>query len=173
MSHIPDIRNPIDEPLYKNTQGSYEPKENAYYQGYLNDRDAEFLAGYDYCIETVIRNFFYNLDLNMDEMEEGGYDYQRLHRFNEHYSEYLKSIDEGKEFDLESISDSNIRLLISIIDSLFDYAECDRDEIGTSMIDNMSDDEYDEAVEKYKAGYRNILVKEPKNNDSNQETDSE
>ena len=46
MSSFPDIRNPINEPLYKNTKGAQElPKENSYYQGFLNEYDANYLAG--------------------------------------------------------------------------------------------------------------------------------
>ena len=160
MSRIPDVRNPFEEELYQNTKGAHsEPQPNAYYQGLLNEQDASQLFGFDYAIDTTVRNFFFNLDISMDDLEECGFDYNRLHRFNEHYVDYLKALDDGDDFDFESITDTQIRLLLIVIDGQFEYAESERDMLGTSLIDSMDDEEYAECTDKYKAGYKNILLR--------------
>lgn len=156
MSYIPNIREIIKKPL--TSLGKEE--ENGYYQGYLDDQRAEFLAGYDYAVEEIFTNFFYNLDVYLDRLDECGFDDVRLDKF----SKVFEDFQENEEFDIENVQDTSVRLLLTLIECFQDWAEMERDEVGVSLIESMSDEEYEECVEKYKAGYKNTLVKreEPK-----------
>jgi len=163
MSSFADIRNPRVENLFKGTTGAKALEgddKNLYYQGYLNDADAHYLCGYDYAVEEVLTNAFYNLENKLDDLEECGFDQQRLTNFERHYSDYLKSLEEGeRDFDFESVSDHQIRLLLIVIDSVLDYAEMQRDEMGCSMIDSLDDSEREEIRDKVDKGYKNPLIR--------------
>lgn len=71
MSYIPDCRN-----------------DENYNQKYLNDKDREFVRGYDWCTEEVVDNFFNNMDVYFDE------DSHLLHLLNEKLPEHLKDEEE-------------------------------------------------------------------------------
>ena len=158
MSYIPDIRDPF-EPDFTGQKTDAEKEENAYYQGYLNEKDAEYIAGYDYAVEVMFESFFYNLDIYTDEHEDCGFDDQRLASFNRHFSDFIQKENTSEPLDLETIEDSHIRLLLSMYRSFHHYAEMERDEIGTGLIEGMEEADYDDCREKCKQGYKNILLR--------------
>jgi len=145
MSHIPDMR--------EKEEGSY------YYQGYLDEQSANYLAGYDYAMEDTIDSFFYNLEIYLDELEECGFDDQRLKAFEKHYTEFRQLEGTNDPIDLNTIEDSQIKLVLTLIRGLIDYAEMERDEIGTSLIDSMSDEELKKTVDDYNKGYKNLVLR--------------
>ena len=161
MSYIPDIRNPIEEPLYKNTKGGQEEvnTENDYYQGILSEEDANYLAGFDYAVEDVLEGFLFNLEMYLDDLEECGFDDIRLGNFDRHFKEFIEKERSGEPLDLDTIKDTQIRLIFTLFRKFHNYAEMSRDEMGTSMIDSMSDEQYEECKKKYKDGYKNALLR--------------
>lgn len=161
MSYIPDIRNPKIETLYKNTEGAkdIDGKENPYFQGYLDDKSAEFLAGYDWAIEKIFDSFFYNLDIYADELDEVGFDDVRIKNFDKFYVDFLEKEYTDSPIEIDSIKDSKIALILAIYRAFKDYAEGERDELGVSMIESMSEADYKASRERYKAGYKNAVLR--------------
>lgn len=122
MTYIPDCRNDgrIDE---------------AYNQKYLNDQDAEFVAGYDWCRIHSIENFFDNIDIYETEFED-----------NKEVRFY------------ELLEDDTIREKLKA--AMVHYSEMERDELITSMIENMNDEEFEKIKEEIDEGKReNCLAK--------------
>lgn len=121
MSYIPDCRN-----------------DEAYNQKYLNQRDKDEIFGYDWCTEMVVDMFFDNLELIDNDyvvhlLETELPEYER-----EEY-DWIPTIDKDREPEKREV-----RTIADLIRStLLDYIESSRDEVITSMIDNMDDDEYE------------------------------
>ena len=161
MSIIPNIRDKFVKPLFENTKVGKEmlenPEPNAYYQGNLDEESASYIAGYDHVVEEVLPNFFQNLIMYLDQFEECGFDDQRVSALNNHLTEFLALEKTDTPLDLDTISDSQIRLVLTIIRTFWSYAEMERNDIGTSFIESMSDEERAECQDKCKAGYKNFL----------------
>lgn len=111
-----------------------------YNQKYLNEKDKEFLIGYDYNTEKIVDNFFDNLEYLdcdylleflaqeiPDEMKET---YEMVHSFSE---------------DSENVGE--MREVVTYTDfirsKLLEHIECERDHMIKSMIDNMDSEEYE------------------------------
>ena len=118
MSYIPNVREKMTTPLTAKSVS----KPNAYWQGYLNDEDAEFVAGFDWAITIVARLFFDNLDIY-----EGGTPDIGVEDINLSLPEYFE-----KHPDKLNVFRS----------CLFDYAEAERNELVVSMLDDMGEEEY-------------------------------
>lgn len=123
MSYIPDCRT-----------------DEYYNEKYLNDKDKEFVAGFDWCVEMAVDNFFNN--------EMNGL------TFPETYLGHILSKklpeDLQKEYEMEyTFNDlkTEIRKVETYADliraKILEWIETQRDELITSMIDNMNDDEYE------------------------------
>ena len=123
MSYIPDCRN-----------------DENYNEKYLNNFDKEFVRGYDWCVEMSVDNFFDNLDIYF------GDDSHIMHLLNEELPENMR-----EEYEIErTFADENARVekrdVKTYVDlfrsKILDYIEMERDELITSMIDNMDEQEY-------------------------------
>jgi len=137
---IRDARNKYDVDF----SGKQKDEPNPYYEGYLNKEDSEFIAGMDY----VMNN---ELDVFIGRLDDFAYDFFKV-GFNVHnvdveivcsdkgYDDYTK--EEKKTMSPET------RILLMFLDKFIDVVECTRDEMITSMIDNMDDDEYKENFKK-------------------------
>lgn len=141
MSYIPDTRRTYSK-LYGKT------KENSYYEGYLNDKDAEYVAGFDWVTDLVLRNFFH------EDNAEDAYDVlienvENISK-NEHLIKYLEALSSDDKKDIIKA----IKFLV------LDHIEMDRDELITSMIDSMDDDEFAKLKEAYNNGRRNSVLKQ-------------
>lgn len=145
MSYIPPIRERQIESVYAGTKGSNGLKENGYWQGFLNDDDTRFLQGYDWASEQTLRNFFYNLDtyaddlaraFGIDEIDLGSDDAIAV-IFND------KDMDDYSDEEWNAIP-VHTRVMAVIKACLEHWMEMDRDELGTSMIDSMSETEYEQ-----------------------------
>ena len=146
MSSFPDMRE-------KKEEGNY------YYQGYLDEERVHYLAGYDYAVEDMLDTFLYNLDVYQDELDECGFDDQRLRAFEECYTQFIQLEGTNDPLDLETIGDNSIKLLLTFVRCFWHWAEMHRDEMGTSLIDSMSDEELKEAKRKYDSGYKNHILR--------------
>lgn len=104
MSYIPDCR----------TDGYYNEK-------YLNSRDKEFVKGFDWCVDVVLKSFMANLDIYTSDLETKGVDINVVTYFENHE-------DVAQKFS----------------ECLQNYAEMERDVLITSMIDSMEVNEYKE-----------------------------
>lgn len=129
MSYIPDCRN-----------------DENYNEKYLNNFDKEFVRGYDWCVEMSVDNFFDNLDIYF------GDDSHIMHLLNEELPENMR-----EEYEIErTFADENARVekrdvktYVDLLRSkILDYIEMERDELITSMIDNMDEQEYAEIKAK-------------------------
>ena len=129
MSYIPDCRN-----------------DENYNEKYLNNFDKEFVRGYDWCVEMSVDNFFDNLDIYF------GDDSHIMHLLNEELPENMR-----EEYEIErTFADENARVekrdvktYVDLLRSkILDYIEMERDELITSMIDNMDEQEYSEIKAK-------------------------
>ena len=104
---------------------SYFPdcRTDEYYnQKYLTQRNKDFVAGYDYALEQV-QNLFNNLEVFPD---------------------------------LEQLLDDNVALVkehkVDMVQTCIeDWAEMNRDELITSMIDSMDENEYQEIKQRVDA----------------------
>lgn len=141
MSYIPDTRRTYSK-LYGKT------KENSYYEGYLNDKDAEYVAGFDWVTDLVLRNLFH--EGNAEDV------YDILVENVENISKNEKLI-----VDLKTLPNDDRKDIVKAIKFLvLDHIEMDRDELITSMIDNMDDDEFAKLKEAYNNGRRNSVLKQ-------------
>lgn len=165
MSSVPDsIRSPYCKPRFQNTKGStQETRPNFYYEGNLSESDASYLAGFDWAVEMGVKNFFENIDTYFDELEECGIDDIRLSKLNKAISDYFETKKAGKDFDLDQLTDSQVRLAITLLDSMLHWLEIQRDELGVTMIENTDDETLAENVDKCKAGYKNIVLRQNEN----------
>lgn len=162
MTFIPDVRN-----KKKITPFGKTDMENGYWHGYLDNKDLEFMTGYDYCAEMVVSNFFNNLGvfstdikdaLSLFNLSEGNNedeeDISEIEEFFENIDNKVllttKSLDEFSDNEI-AVMDKYTRLFKTIKDCLLNWIELERDELGVSMIEGMDEKEYKrikEAVDK-------------------------
>ena len=128
-----------------NDEMSFIPncREDEYYnQKYLTGEDKEFIRGYDWCTEMVVDNFFDNFfDVDNDFIR---------HYLSQKVPDYLK-----KEYDMifsfhpyaengeEHRETRKIETYEDILRyKMLEWIERRRDEMITSMIDDMCDEEF-------------------------------
>lgn len=127
MSRIPDCRT-----------------DEYYNQKYLNEKDSEFIRGFDWCAEMAMDNFFDNIE---DFFSNDSY---VMHTLNTEIPEVdHEKYDWSNSFIEE---DTEIRVIKTYLDrlraNLIYWVENHRDELITSMIDGMDEDEYNKIREK-------------------------
>lgn len=119
--------------------------DEGYNEKYLNQKDKEFLRGFDWCVEMAVDNFFDN-DMG-DLASEGDYLGHILcgkvpeEMQEEYIMEHTVAGEEDEKRKVETYADL-IRMKI------LEWIEMERDELITSMIDNMDDDEYEQIKAK-------------------------
>lgn len=128
---------------------SYIPecREDEYYnQKYLTGNDKEFVRGYDWCVEQAVDNFFDNFDccdsdylevyLSKEVPEDMRYEYQMENTFP-------YPGEEGKP------EDRKVETYLDLIRyELLCWIEHRRDDLIVSMIESMSDEEYEKIKSK-------------------------
>ena len=119
MSYIPDCR----------TDEFYNDKN-------LNEKDKEFVRGYDWCTECAADTFFDNLDVFF------GDDSHLMHVLNEELPQGLKEKYEfertyGVDKKTETREVTTYGDLLRV--RLLEYIESERDELIISMVDGASD----------------------------------
>ena len=112
-------------------------EENGYFEGNLNEKDSEFIRGFDWCAEMSVTNFFDNLfDIFPQESFLG-------HTLAERLPEYMKNEYEVTYRFPENEPDSKKKRKIVVEtyadllrEELLNWIESDRDESIVSMLDN-------------------------------------
>lgn len=129
MTYIPDCRT-----------------DEYYNEKYLNKYDKEFVRGYDWCDEMAVDNFFDNLDVYFDS------DSYIMHLLNEKLPKEMREeyeVERTYTEDDNKIEKRKVKTYADLLRSrILDYIEMERDELITSLIDNMDEEEYAEIKAK-------------------------
>lgn len=88
--------------------------DEAYNEKYLNDRDKEFVSGYDWAVREIAESFFSNLEI---------------------YPELEKILMDNMAIIMNGKADI-------LKDCITDFLEMQRNELITSMLDSYSEEEY-------------------------------
>ena len=120
MSYTPDCRN-----------------DESYNQRFLGDKDKEFIRGFDWCAEEAVDNFF---DNHYDD-DTGEY---LDHILTQQVPEHLRKMYTMEHtFDDRADEERTVETYADLIRfELLRWIETERNELITSMIDSMSDEEY-------------------------------
>ena len=114
-------------------------EDENYNEKYLNKKDKEFLAGFDWCMESAVDNFFdNNYKAGFDEGDFVGHEVlQELPEVEKdsYVMEFNFGERKAEERKIETIIDK-IRY------EILAWIECERDMLITSMIDAMDEEEY-------------------------------
>lgn len=141
---IRDTRDPFDARYKSDTP----ERPNPYYEGFLNEEDKDEIDGYDYLADNVVDSFFFNMDIHdriMDAFKDAGLDLDKVD-----HSVLISRRDASDEITQKEWDKLNpeTKLVLSIKEGLEYYIERDRDELITSMIDNMDEQDYEENFKK-------------------------
>ena len=161
MSYIPDCRpkyaKDVEKPFANRKETVNDTDINPYWSGLLNDNDKEYLSGFDYNTTNTVNNLFDNLDVYATEFEQIGLDVANIDftvingtdPYNDTEDEReCKVLDDYSDEDIETMSmETKVCLLMKSI--LNHYIEMERDELITSMIENMDDSVYEENLKKF------------------------
>lgn len=125
MSYIPDCRT-----------------DDTYNERYLNDKDKEFVMGFDWCVETAVDTFFDNdmFDLQDEFSYLGHILCEELPGIMQIEYEYMFGDGTTEKRKIKTYADL-------IRSKILDWIEMERDQLITSMIDAMGD-EYEEIKER-------------------------
>ena len=142
MTYIPNVREKMIEPLYKNTRGAKnEPYENAYWEGNLNEREKKMLFAYDWAVNEM-KSLFNNLEIYQDFFDElfeyNDIDLFKLSQVLADY--YVKEEDEENNEAIQEASDI-VKIAYFFQAVLEDYIERSRNQFVVAMIDSQSDEE--------------------------------
>lgn len=130
-------------------------REDAYYnEDFLNERDKEFVKGFDYATEMACDNFFDNHYDNIGSDENSDYLDRTLTKI---VPEYMQ-----EEYEMQFASgnrENEVRTVETYADyirfKILEWIERQRDELITSMIDDMDRKEYKENRHKAISEHRN------------------
>lgn len=104
MSYFPDCR----------TDENYNEK-------YLNDRDKEYLEGFDWCVKTVLEPFTDNINIYKDEFDIN-----------------------GVALNLPWFLENNQEVAEKLKECMIHFSEMERNILITAMIEGMDEEEYKE-----------------------------
>lgn len=142
MSRIPDCR----------TDEHYNEK-------YLDEKDSQVILGYDYSIEDNIENFFNNIEIYADDIAYALGLSEKSLNIDEDLLDSDKDIEDYGKDEIKDMGIANA-LLVTLKQRMLEWAENNRDEYITSMLDNMNDKEYESLKAKADKGeYKNALVR--------------
>ena len=107
-----------------------------YNEDFLNEKDKEFLKGFDWAVEYALDNAFNNLDCIL---QDDAYLQRKL-------EEKVPDV-EREDYEVELYDGTTEKRTIEtnadlIRSRMLDWAESERDELIVSMIDNMDEVEY-------------------------------
>lgn len=117
-------------------------RDDYYNQDFLNGTDQEFIRGFDWCVEMAVDNFF---DNDMDELSDS--ESYLGHILSEKIPELMQEeYDMEFSFPYDGPRPDESRKVETYADliryKLLDWIERERDQLITSMIDNMDEDIY-------------------------------
>ena len=127
-------------------------KPNPYYQEYLNEKDKEFIAGFDYVADEQIGNFFDNFEDAIAIVNEGlevkGVDFDKVD------TDLLRKDRDDNEDVLADIINEKVtvneetKAFLLVQRALLSWIEMNRNEMITGMLDDMNEEEYKENYKK-------------------------
>lgn len=124
---------------------SYLPdcRSDAYYnQRFLNDKDKEFVRGFDWCVESGVDLFFSN-NYDYSDWNTDGY---LSHILAQQVPEELR-VTYTMDYTFDSVpqEERTVQTYADLLRlELLRWIETERNELITAMIDHMSDEEYAE-----------------------------
>lgn len=127
MSYIPDCRS-----------------DENYNEKYLNEKDFQFVRGYDWAVEQVIDNFFDNIEVTESDYLMTVMEKPLPEELVQEYEAPTSFSDQSQEYETRTAKTYGDLLRMNLLR----WAECGRDELITSMIENMTDEEYQAIKEK-------------------------
>ena len=140
MSIIPDCR-----------------QDEYYNEKYLNENDAQFVAGFDWARIFAVNNFFDNIEI---------YDLEDMEAETEEEQALLDYMEEHRE-----AAEAAAKIFIkNIKEAIMEHIESERDELITSMIENMNDEEFEDRKAKTDAGEMHNCLAEYKFEKEDQES---
>ena len=119
MSYIPDCR----------TDETYNEK-------FLKGDDKEYVAGFDYCVEMGVDNFFDNLDIPFSDESH------IAHMLSEEVPESMRETYTVEfAFKDEEPQERTVRTYADLLRlCMLRHIECERNELITSMLDSSAED---------------------------------
>jgi len=110
--------------------------DEAYNQKYLDTLDKVELFGYDWCVE-IVKSFFDNTDVYFDD------DSYLMHLLNQRLPKC--AVDEYDVYSVDGdVEHCTAETYLDLLKgALLNYLEADRNELITSMIDDMDEEEYE------------------------------
>lgn len=114
--------------------------DETYNQKYLNEKDKEFVAGYDYVADEIIDNFFDNDMFGLQD-EESYLGHMLCERLPESLMVEYEDDRIGEDTEITTYAD-----LIRI--KLLEWIEMYRDELITSLLEGYEEEEYQKIKEK-------------------------
>lgn len=104
MSYIPDCRT-----------------DNNYNEKYLNEKDREYLEGFDWCVKTVLESFTDNMNIYKNEFDIN-----------------------GVALNLAWFLENNQEVSEKLKECMVHFSEMERNTLITAMIEGMDEEEYKE-----------------------------
>lgn len=118
-------------------------EDNDYNEKFLNENDKTRIAGYDWCAEEVVDNFF---DIIEDLFDD---DSHLMHMLNEKLPESMQGEEIIEHTFSKRIETRKIETYKDLLRSkLGEHIEDERNEIIVSMIDNMDKEKYESIKSK-------------------------
>lgn len=114
---------------------------NPYYEKYLNTDDSNFLDGYDWAVNEEAKHFLENMLEHLEEFDKEHF--IRIGKINED----ILMRDDVSETELKDVNDETV-FLYRLKEAFMEHLEMSRNEIVTSMIENMDEEEYEENYNK-------------------------
>lgn len=120
--------------------------DDFYNEDFLTEKDREFIYGHDWCTEEVVDHFFDNLDIYIDEKDEE----DPLKVLFKELPEDEKETEEVEwTFGDREPETREIRTYGDLLRYyLLHYIEINRDELITSIIDGMDEEEFNKIRKK-------------------------
>lgn len=113
-------------------------RDTTYNQKYVGEKDKLFLRGFDWAVEMVVDNFFDNEMFGL-QMGDGYFAHYLNHELPEDMKEeYVMEYTDGRPDEVRKVK--TYADLVRM--KLLEWIEMDRNELITSMIDDLSEEEY-------------------------------
>lgn len=121
---------------------------NAYRDSYLDKNDKEFIAGFDWCIEHVIKPFFCNINIYDKELKSISYFSEEV--FSDIDNEIIvnnKTIlgNDYTEEELKKMNDKT-KFFKILKECMEHWTEVERDELVVSMLDDRNISNYNKEM---------------------------
>lgn len=150
MSYIPNVRD-----KFVKTETLDKTVNNEHWEGYLNNPDANYVAGYDYATGTMM-NMLDHLVLYEHMFKLAGID---VFKVDKSIMDEDKNLDEYTDSEIDEMNQETL-FFKAIQSGIIQFAEQERDDLIVDMIDEMPSSEYFAIKQDVdKNGTKNVLLK--------------